>query len=91
MGNYLYSNQQPSEVSVTKQAQISNHLSYGMPINMSVTPVGPIKACKVGGLETIVLRSTRPTASYDPYNIVDSIMHACTLHPKVCRPQVQAV
>ena len=40
MVNYLYSNQQPCEVSVTKQAQISNHLNYGMPINMLVTQLG---------------------------------------------------
>lgn len=47
MVNYLYSNQQPSEVSVTKQAQISNHLNYGIPINMSVTQLGQEKLVKL--------------------------------------------
>lgn len=47
MVNYLYSNHQSCEANVTKQAQISNHLNYGMPINMLVTLLGQEKLVKL--------------------------------------------
>ena len=47
MVNYLYSNHQSCEANVTKQAQISNHLNYGMPINVLVTLLGQEKLVKL--------------------------------------------
>lgn len=47
MVNYLYSNHQSCEANVTKQAQISNHLNYGMPINTLVTLLGQEKLVKL--------------------------------------------